>query len=109
MSWLPAPIDDDSGGSLSSRQLAVAQRAQASAELEVFRYGLGASARAQIDQLDSQAIADASRAALDEECDLFDYGLARAGQSAAKAVLVARHVERLATINDRRITRRFGG
>jgi hypothetical protein len=108
MSLLPAPLNDDAGG-LSSRQLVKAQRAQASSELEVFRYGLGVRARAQIDQLDSQALADASRAAFEEECDLLDYGLARAGQSAAKAALIARHVERIATINDRRITRRFGG
>lgn len=108
MSYLPAPLDDNSGG-LSSRQLAKARRAQVGSDLEVFRYGLGVRARAQIDQLDSQAVADASRAAFDEEADLLDYGLARAGQSAAKTALVARHVERIATINDRRITRRFGG
>jgi len=108
MSLLPAPLDDDMGG-LSARQLIKARRAQASSELEVFRFGLGVRARAQIDQLDTQAVADASRAALEAECDLLDYGLARAGQSAAKAALVARHVERIATINDRRITRRFGG
>lgn len=108
MSLLPIPLDDDPGG-LSSRQLAQARRAQASSELEVFRYGLGTRARAQIDQLDTQAVADASHAAFEEECDLLDYGLARVGQSAAKAALLARHVERIATINDRRITRRFGG
>jgi hypothetical protein len=108
MSLLPARLDDDSGG-LSSWQLAKARQAQASSELEVFRYGLGVRARSQIDQLDSQALGDASRAAFEEECDLLDYGLARAGQSAAKVELVARHVQRMATINDRRITRRFGG
>lgn len=108
MSFLPARIDDEPGG-LSPRQLTRARRAQASSELEVFRYGLGVRARSQIDQLDSEAVADASRTAFEEECDLLDYGLARAGQSAAKVELVARHVQRLATINDRRITRRFGG
>ena len=108
MSLFPVPLDDDSGG-FSARQLVRASRDQASSSLEVFRYGLGVRAAAQIDQLDSQAVADASRAAFEEECDLLDYGLARAGQSAAKAALVARHVERIATINDRRITRRFGG
>ncbi len=108
MSLFPVPLDEDSSG-LSIRQLDRARRAQAGSELEVFRYGLGVRAAAQIDQLDSQAVADASRAAFEEEADLLDYGLARAGQSAAKAALVARHVERIATINDRRITRRFGG
>jgi hypothetical protein len=104
---LPVPFDDGDG--LSSRQLDKARRAQASTELELFRYGLQAHTRAEVDRLDSQAIADASRAALDEEVDLLDYGLSRANGSAAKVALVARHVERLATINDRRITRRFGG
>jgi hypothetical protein len=107
MSLLPAPLDDDTG--VTARQTSRARRAQASTELELFRYGLAAHARAEIDRLDSQAIADASRAALDEEVDLLDYGLARAGSSAAKVELVARHVQRMATINDRRITRRFGG
>lgn len=107
MSWLPAPLDDDTG--LSPRQMAKARHAQASTELRLFSYALAARVRAEIDRLDSQAIGDASRAALDEEVDLLDYGLARAGGSAAKTELVARHVERLAAINDRRITRRFGG
>lgn len=108
MSFLPAPIEDDPGA-LTPRQLAGARRAQASTELEVYRHFLRTRALADIDRLDTQAIADASRAALEEECSLLDYGLAQAGQSAAKVALVARHVERTATINDRRITRRFGG
>lgn len=107
MSLLPAPLDDDTG--LSSRQLTQARRAQASSGLEVFRYGLGARARAEIDRIDSHAVADATRAALNEELDLVDYGLCRAGQSAAKAELVARHVQRLSQINDRRLNQRFGG
>lgn len=107
MSLLPAPLDDDTG--LTSRQLVKARRAQASTELAVFRHALETRALADIDRLDSQAVADASRAALDEEVDLLDYGLARASGSAAKTQLVIRHVERAAVINDRRITRRFGG
>lgn len=104
---LPARLDDSGG--LSARQVEKARRMQASTELEVFRHTLESRALADIDALDSQALADASRAALDEEIGLMDYGLARAGQSAAKAALVAQHVERLARINNRRITRRFGG
>lgn len=107
MSYLPARLDDD--GSFLPRQVEKARRMQASTELEVFRHALQARALADIDQLDTQAIADATRAALDEEVELFDYGMSRVGQSSAKAALIARHVERLATINDRRITRRFGG
>jgi hypothetical protein len=108
MSLFPVPRDDDSGG-FSARQLERASRDEASSSLEVFRYGLAARAAAQMDQIDSEAVADVSRVAFDEECDLLDRGLARVGQSATKAVLLARHVERLANINDRRITRRFGG
>lgn len=108
MSQSLVPFNDD-GGWLTSRQLARARRAQASTDLAVYRHGLEAHARAEIDRQDTQAVADASRAALEEEMDLLDYGLARAGGSAAKAELVARHVERLATINTRRITERFGG
>jgi hypothetical protein len=89
--------------------MAMARRAQGSTELQIFRYALQARTRAEVDRLDSQAIADASRAALDEELALLDEGLARAGQSVAKTELVARHVERMATINNRRINRRFGG
>ncbi len=107
MSLLPVNREVDDG--LSARQLGAARRAQASTELELFHYGLQAHTRTEVDRLDTQAVADASRAALDEEVELLDYGLGKARGSAAKTALVARHVERLATINDRRITRRFGG
>jgi hypothetical protein len=107
MSLLPVPFDDGQGP--TPRHVAKARRAKEASDLEVYRYSLGARARAQIDQYDSQAAGDASRTALEEEMDLLDYGLSRTGGSAAKAELVARHVSRLATINDRRITQRFGG
>ena len=106
MSLLPAPLNNDTG--FTPRQVAKASRSQAKAELRLFSYALEARTRAEVDRLDSQAVADASRTALEEELDLLDYGLGRAGQSAAKAALVARHVERLSAINNRRITRRFG-
>jgi hypothetical protein len=85
-----------------------ARRAQASAELRLFDHTLEVRLMAEKDRNHSQAAADASRAALDEELDLLDYGLGRAGSSAAAVELVASHVERLATINDRRIRRCFG-
>jgi hypothetical protein len=91
MSLLPANRDD--GDSLSARQLAAARRAQASTELELFRYGLQAHTRAEIDRLDTQALGDASRAALDEEVELLDYGLQKAKGSVAKAALVARRTD----------------
>ena len=107
MSLFPVPAEGGAGA--CSRELAKARRAQASSELELFRYGLVARTRAEMDRIDSQAVADASRTALEEEMDLLDYGMARAGTSAAKLDLVARHVNRMAIIDDRRITRRFGG
>lgn len=103
----PVPFDDGSDW-LASRQLAKARRARANAGLAVYQHGLQARAQSEIDRVDSQATADASRAALDEELDLLDYGLGRAGRSPIKIELVARHVERLSAINNRRISRRFG-
>jgi phage FluMu protein gp41 len=107
VSLLPVPLDDDTG--LTSRQATKAKRAQAGAELELFRYGLRARTRSEKDQLDSQAAADALGVALDEELRLLREGLAQAGQSAAGVELVARKVELLANIDNRRIARRFGG
>jgi hypothetical protein len=106
VSLLPAPLDDETG--LTARQLTRARRAQTSVELRLFDHALEARLLAEKDRIDSQVLADASRAALDEELDLLDYGLARAGRSAAAVELVARHVERVEMINDRRTTRRFG-
>jgi hypothetical protein len=77
------------------------------AELTAFRHGLTAAVLAECDRQDAQAVAEACEASLDCELDLLDYGLRRANGSAAKAELVARKVERLAALNDRRITRRF--
>jgi hypothetical protein len=106
-SYHPARLDDPTA--LSRRQIEQARKAEATNALEVFRYGLGAQARAQIDIHDSQALADANRAAVSEELDLLDYGLSRAGASAAKVEITARAVQRMGTINDRRIMGRFGG
>lgn len=112
---LPARLDDDrslsvqQSSGLSRRQLREAQRAQASSSLEVFRYGLGAHARAEIDRIDSETVADAHRAAAKEELDFVDDYLERVGQSKLKSELVARHVKRLSDINDQRLTQRFGG
>jgi|ERR1700722_1865739 len=108
MSFLPA-VQSDLGGALTPRQAAQAAKAQGKAELAVFRHGLGARVLSECDRLDSEAVADASRSALEEELDLLDYGMSRAGQSAARMELVARHVEALSNINNRRISRRFGG
>jgi hypothetical protein len=99
---------DDAPGGLTAWQLNKAKRSEASAGLDIFRHGLVVQRRAEYDRQDAQAVADASHTSLDLELDLLDYGMARAGQSAARLELVARHVERLAASNNRRITRRFG-
>jgi hypothetical protein len=104
MTSLLALPDDDSGGRPSRHHMAKVRRT----EMRLFDHTLEAHTIAEIDRLDSQAIADASRAALEAEVGLMEYGLARAQGSFAKTELVARHVERMAAINDRRITRRFG-
>lgn len=109
MSMLPVPFGSAERDAVSSRQLAKARRAQEGTELVVFEHTLQAQALADMDRADTQAVTDATRTALEEEMDLLDYGLARTNGSAAKAELVARHVNRLAAINDRRLTRRFGG
>jgi ribulose-5-phosphate 4-epimerase/fuculose-1-phosphate aldolase len=88
--------------------LAEAVKLQANAGREVFKYELGRRVLAEFDRADTHAVVDASQAAFDAEVDFIDHGLARAGESPAKAALLARHVERVANINDRRITRRFG-
>jgi hypothetical protein len=106
LSLLPAQLNDDTG--FSPRQMAKVRRAQENTEIRLFGHTLEAHTIAEIDRLASQAVSDASRAALEAEIDLMEYGLARAGGSVAKTELVARHVERMAAINDRRITRRFG-
>lgn len=106
MSLLPAISNAQKDG-LTSRQLVKAARDRANAELAVFNHCLQTVVLSETDRFDSEALADVSRAALDEEMALLDYGLNRAGQSAVKAAIVARHVERLVTINDRRIRERF--
>jgi hypothetical protein len=107
VSFHPARLDDLAA--LSRRQIEQARKAEAANAIEVFRYGLGAKARAHIDMHDSQALADANRAAVSAEMDVLDYGLSRSGGSAAKVEITARAVQRMAIINDRRILRRFGG
>jgi hypothetical protein len=100
-------LDDGSGG-LSKRQMARARRAGLSTDLVVVRHGRNAQALADMDRQDSQAAADALRTSLDEELALLRDGLAQAGQSAVAIELVARKVEMLAGIDNRRIARRFG-
>jgi hypothetical protein len=77
--------------------------------LDVHQHFLWTRTLAEKERLDAQAAGDALRAALDEELALLRDGLAQAGQSAAGVELVARKVELLANVDNRRFTRRFGG
>jgi hypothetical protein len=95
-------------GALTPRQNGQAGRAFRRAQLTVFNHGLEADVLAEFDAQDAQAIADACTASLDNELDLLEWGLHRAGNSSAAAELVARKVDQLAALNDRRISRRFG-
>lgn len=106
MSLFPVPFNDPPGP--SSRNVAKAQRAQENTDLEVHRYSLGAGARSLMTQYDLQAVHDASRVGLDCELDLLKHGLSRIDGSAAGADLIARTINRLANIDERIITRRFG-
>jgi hypothetical protein len=108
MSRLPVPFGSEPRG-FSSRGLEKARRAQESASLTVFDHTVRAQAMAEMDMADSRAVADATRVALEEEIDLLDHGMRLAGASAAKAELVARHVNSMSNSNNRRLQARFGG
>jgi hypothetical protein len=106
--FLPARLDSAFGG-LTSRQLDKARRFAANAELETFRYRVGARMRADFERADSRAAHDAYDSALDSELRLLARGMARAGTSAAALELVAHRVSGLQAANDERLYRRFGG
>jgi hypothetical protein len=102
------PFDDAPLSWRTRRQLARAHSAQLSTNLAVFRHGLEAQARAEMDAQDSQAVTDAAHTSLTEVLALLRDGLNEAGQSAAGVELVSRKVELVDSINNRRIARRFG-
>ena len=107
MSYLPVP--SDAGGSLSPRKAARASRAQAKAELTVVRHALQARTQSEMDRLAEPGCCGCLAHGAGGGAGPARLRLSRAGQSAAKVELVSRHVERLSAINNRRITRRFGG
>jgi hypothetical protein len=109
MSYLPALPDDGPNTGLSPHQFATAGSNEASALVEVHQHFLWSRTLAEMERLDAQAAGDGARADLDEELGLLHEGLARAGQSVAGIELVARKVQGLVTVNERRFMRRFGG
>jgi hypothetical protein len=104
----PVPFNRQSH-SLVPRQVREAQAMEVSTELELHRHFLWSRAQAEAERMDAEAAGDGLRAALTEELALLRGGLAEAGQSAAGVELVARKVELLASTNNDRFRRRFGG
>jgi hypothetical protein len=84
------------------------ERAHVRNAVEVYKYGLAAAARSQMDQYDSHAAEDAADAAAKSELRLLKTGLAEAGGSAAAAEIVSGWVVELNQGNHRRFRRRFG-
>lgn len=107
MSLLPDIIS--SRGLLGPREMAQAERAQGRAMVRVFRHALDTRVLAECDQLDTQAAGDALQFSMDAEINLLDHGLGRANGNQAKVEIVARKVEMFSDMNNRRISRRFGG
>jgi hypothetical protein len=103
----PALGDSQTSG-LSRRQLEQAKRVETENALELHKYKHGAYVRKQIDIYDSYMVAEVNEAAATSEMEMLDHCLHRAGISAAKVEMTARAAQRVATINDRRIMRRFG-
>ncbi len=107
MSRYPVPFDDLPD--LPSQPISkAARKAKESNELEVYRYGLGAGARAQMDQFDSEAAHDAADAAMKAGLRLLKNGLREAGGSPTAAVIVGEWTADLQNANQKRYRRRFG-
>jgi hypothetical protein len=104
---LVATPDPDNSIGLPVRGSRHLARLQDRAEMDTYRHGLEAAMKAEFDRQDGQAVSDAIRSSLDEELDLLEWGLHRAEGSTAKIELVARKVNMLSQLNDRRLTRRF--
>jgi hypothetical protein len=93
---------------MSPRQLDRALRSQQETELNIWEYRQELRFHAEADRIDTEALGGALEAALEAEMNLLDFGLRQAGESAAKAALIARKVEMFSSYNNRRIARRFG-
>jgi hypothetical protein len=103
----PAPFDDLPA--LPSQPVAkAAQKARQRNQLEVYRYGLGAAARAQMDQYDTEAAHDAADAAMKASLRILKNGLREAGGSPTAAEIVGQWVAELQSANQKRYRRRFG-
>lgn len=107
MSMYPVPFDDLP--ELPSRPMRKeAHKAKEANELEVYRYGLGAWARSQMDQYDSEAAHDAADTAVKTSLRLMQKGLREAGNSPSGAEIVGQWVAEVQNANQKRFRRRFG-
>jgi hypothetical protein len=107
MSRYPVPFDDLPN--LPSQPISkAAQKVREINEREVYRYGLGAAARSQMDQYDSEAAHDAADTAMKASLRLLRNGLREAGGSPAGAAIVGQWEAELQSANLKRYRRRFG-
>ena len=107
MSRFPVPFDDLPN--LPSQPVSkAARKVKEINEREVYRYGLGAGARAQMDQYDSESAHDAADTAMKASLRLLRNGLRDAGSSPTGAEIVGQWVAELQGANQKRFRRRFG-
>jgi hypothetical protein len=107
MSRFPVPFDDLPN--LPSQPVSKADRKIKKVnEKEVYRYGLGAGARSQMDQFDSESAHDAADTAMKASLRLLRNGLREAGGSPTGAEIVGQWVAELQGANQKRFRRRFG-
>jgi hypothetical protein len=102
------PTTSSGGMGMSPRHTVQANRSQRRAEMAVYNHSLEVAVATEIDRIDSYSIADVITTATEEELRFLDYGMAMAGNSAARAELVARKLSLLSNINNARIARQFG-
>jgi hypothetical protein len=93
---------------LAPKLLHRAARDTRRAELELYRYQLNAAVRREKDIIDTEVLEDVFTAATDSELKFMSEFRAKAGNSAAAIEVVARKMQMLDDITNRRIMRRFG-
>jgi hypothetical protein len=103
----PVPFDDLPD--LPSQPISkAARKAKESNEMVVYRYGLGAGARAQMYQYDVEAAHEAADTAMKASLCLLTNGLREAGGSPTGAEIVGQWLAELQNANQKGFRRRFG-
>jgi hypothetical protein len=107
VSRYPVPFDDLPD--LPSQPVSkTARKAEENNGLVVYRYGLGAAARAQMFQYDVQAREDGADAAIKASLNVLNKGLAEAKGSATGAEIVGQWVAEVQGANLKLFRHRFG-